>query len=422
MVAEPVRFGIGANWQQFVLLSLITFWVGSVVGVERVAVPVLGRTVFHLASYVVLLSFIVSFGLVKATMNLVAGGLADRVGRRPLLVAGWVVALPVPFMIAWAPNWAWIAGANVLVGVNQGLAWSMSVTSKIDLAGPHQRGSAAGLNEFSGYAGVSVGGFVGGLLAAQSARTLPAIFLLAVVLVALGMSALSARESQGFARSEGGAPANDTRVPDGSSTLFRAFARGSWKDRRLAACSQAGLVEKFVDTMAWGFLPLFLLGRGFSIPSIALVTSVYTGSWAVLQLVFGPLSDRWGRRWSITVGMVLAGAGVAAVGIFATVPAELAAALAMGIGMAMLYPALLATVADLAPPRERGAVLGVYRFWRDSGYFLGGLALGVVADGLGAGATFAFAAGLMVLSAGVFAWALAGSEPPKDLRVPAAGS
>ncbi len=412
MPTEPVRFGIGANWRQFVVLSLITFWVGSVVGVERVVVPALGSTVFHESSYLVLLSFIASFGAVKAAVNLVAGGLADRIGRRPLLVVGWVVALPVPFLLATAPSWTWIVLANLLVGVNQGFAWSMSVTSKIDLAGAHQRGFASGLNEFSGYGGVAVGGFLGGVLAGETIRLAPSELLLGVILVALATTYFVARETREHARRE----STSDRHPDGEAEGARpglriAFALGTWRDRRLVACSQAGLIEKFVDTLVWGFVPIYLLARGYPLVTVAALTTIYTASWAVLQLAFGPLSDRLGRRLFVAGGMALAGVGVWAVGVSTSLPGAAIGSLAMGLGMAMLYPTLLATVADLAPPASRGAALGVYRFWRDSGYFFGGIAIGLVADLLGTGPTFAFAGALMLLSASWFFWALRPAQP-----------
>ncbi len=405
---ESPRFGVKANWGQFVVLTLITFWVGAVVGVERVVVPALGASVFHLTSYVVLLSFIVSFGFVKAVVNLVAGGAADRIGRRSLLIVGWLVALPVPFLLLAAPNWDWVVGANVLVGVNQGLAWSMAVTSKIDLAGTRQRGFAMGLNEFAGYGGVTAGGFAGGVLSSVAFRTTPFEFLLAVILVGLVSAILATRETMQFVRHEEG---TTRRVASacprvGSRGLKSAFVRASWSDRRLVACSQAGLVEKFVDTVAWGVLPIYLVAQGLPLVSVGIVAGVYTGTWATLQLVFGPLSDRLGRKWLIALGMVVAGVGVLGVGASTTFYEEILAAFTAGVGMAMLYPLLLAAVADLSMPAERGATLGVYRFWRDSGYGFGGLAIGGVADVFGFRSTFVFAGILMTVSAALFAWAL----------------
>jgi MFS family permease len=413
MNPEAPRFGLRANWGQFVVLSLITFWVGAVVGVERVVVPALGASVFHLTSYIVLLSFIVSFGFVKAAVNLVGGGAADRIGRRPVLVVGWLFALPVPFLLLTAPNWWWVVAANALVGINQGLAWSMAVTSKIDLAGRRQRGFAMGLNEFSGYAGVSVGGFLGGVLSTVAFRTAPYELLLGVILVGLVASFLAARETQDHVRQEEVTRGRVVAPGDvvATSNLKTVFSRASWKDRRLAACSQAGLIEKFVDTMAWGLFPLYLVGQGLPLVSVGVVTGVYTGSWAALQLVFGPLSDHMGRKWLIVVGMIVAGLGVLGVGAFATWTEEILSALVAGTGMAMLYPTLLAAVADLSPPADRAATLGVYRFWRDSGYGFGGLAIGAVADVFGFRSTFLFAAVLMSISALLFAWALRDSEP-----------
>ena len=408
LVPAPVQYGIWVNWRQFVVLSVITFWVGSVVGVERVVAPLLGSNVFHVSSYVVLLSFIVSFGFVKAALNLVAGGAADRFGRRGLLILGWVVALPVPFILAAAPDWSWVVAVNTLVGVNQGLAWSMAVTSKIDIAGPLQRGLAAGINEFAGYGGVAVGGVVGGFLAAAQIRSDPAAFLLAIVLAGLLLSVLLTRETHEHARSEETAFQGTTKAGDRSESgrLRRSFIKATWGDRRLAVCSQAGLIEKFVDTMAWGIVPLFLLSHGYSPVAIGVLTGIYTGSWAILQLVFGPLSDAWGRRWIIGAGMVLAGVGVLALGTFTDPAEEVLDALLAGTGMAMLYPTLIAAVADIAPPAERGSVLGVYRFWRDSGYGFGGLAIGLVADVWGFGSTFLFAAALLAGSAFLLVWGL----------------
>jgi MFS family permease len=423
---ETLRFGIRGNWRQFVVLSTITFWVGSVVGVERVVAPALGSNVFHVSSYVVLLSFIVSFGFVKATLNLVAGGAADRIGRRSLLILGWVVALPVPFILATAPAWSWVIAVNALVGVNQGLAWSMAVTSKIDIAGPRQRGLAAGINEFAGYSGVAMGGLVGGILAAVQIRDPPAEFLLGVVLVGLLASVLIARETREHAHAEDRASHGGSEgLPPPHRGLRQAFAEATWKDRRLVALSQAGLVEKFVDTMAWGVFPVFLLSKGYSLVSVGVLTGIYTGSWAILQLLFGPLSDRVGRKGIIAGGMVLAGVGVFAVGTFTTFSEEAAAAALAGTGMAMLYPTLIAAVADLARASERGAILGVYRFWRDSGYGFGGLAIGAVADVFGFHSTFLFAAVLMVASSMLLVWGLRPSVSVKTSEVktvPTAGS
>ena len=395
--------GIRANWRQFVLLTVTVFWVGSVIGIERVTVPLLGAERFHLVQYVVLLSFVASFGFVKAFLNLVAGRAADRWGRRPVLVAGWLVALPVPFLLTFAPNWGWVVVANALVGVNQGFAWSMSVTSQIDLAGPAARGFAVGVNEAGGYAGVTVGGIAGAILAGPYIAAYPFELLLAIVVVALVVAFVLVKETRGFARREGApiSPAGELATTRPART---SFGKASWGDRRLLACHQAGLVEKFVDTVAWGLFPLFFIARGVAIPTVGALVGTYTGTWAVLQLATGHLSDRVGRRIPIVLGMEVAGAGVALVALTGSLLGWLLGTLVAGVGMAFLYPNLVAAVADVASPVERGSVLGVYRFWRDSGYGFGAIAAGLVADAFGLVDTFLVVALLMAASGTVVAW------------------
>jgi MFS family permease len=377
-----VVWGIRANWKQFVLLTLTVFWVGSVIGIERVTVPLLGSERFHLVQYVVLLSFVASFGFVKAFLNLVAGRAADRWGRRPILVAGWLVALPVPFLLIFGPNWGWVVVANALVGVNQGFAWSMSITSQIDIAGPSARGLAVGINEAGGYAGVTIGGIVGAILAGPYISVYPFELLLAIVVLALLVAFFFVGESRGFAHREA-TPAGLVDPPASSRSTRTSFGLATWGDRRLLACNQAGLIEKFVDTVAWGLFPLFFVARGVSIPTVGALVGAYTGTWAALQLGTGHLSDRIGRRIPILVGMEVAGAGVAIVALSGSIPVWFLGATTTGVGMALLYPNLVAAVADLASPVERGSVLGVYRFWRDSGYGFGAIVAGLAADAFG---------------------------------------
>ncbi|GAC1344060.1 MAG: MFS transporter [Ktedonobacteraceae bacterium] len=410
--ATSIRLGLRANLAQFMLFATITFGVGLVVGAERVVVPVLAKQDFGIASFLATLSFIVSFGFVKAALNLVAGRLADQVGRKPLLILGWLAALPVPFMVIFAPSWSWVVAANILLGVNQGLAWTMTVTSKIDLVGPGNRGFALGINEFSGYAGVSVGGFVGGVLAGiYGLRVAPFVFVLAVVVVMLVVSFLLVRETQPYTRLE----MQSVRVDDPRTSpahveassreqaqpkpgLFAIVALTTWGDRALAAASQAGLVEKFTDTLAWGLFPLYFAQHGLSPAAIGAVVAVYTGTWAVLQIYTGHLTDRIGRKWPIVGGMWLAAGGIAVVAISTTLLWWIVGAALMGVGMALLYPTLLAVVSDVAHPRWRATSLGVYRLWRDSGYAFGGLAIGAVADAFGLLTSFWFAAFLMLVS------------------------
>ncbi len=407
-----IQLGLRPNLAQFSLLATITFGVGLVVGAERVVVPVLAKQNFGVASFLATLAFIVSFGFVKAALNLVAGRLADRFGRKPLLVLGWVIALPVPFLIIFAPSWSWVVAANVLLGMNQGLAWTMTVTGKIDLVGPMRRGLALGINEFSGYAGVSLGGFVGGYLGgAFGLRVAPFLFVLGVILVMLLASLLFVHETQHFTHLETQQAAAQRGQPNAVGaeqtqprpSLAAIFWLTTWGDRALAACSQAGLIEKFTDTLAWGLFPLYFASRGLAPVAIGAVVAAYTGTWAVLQIYTGYLTDRLGRKWPIAGGMWLAAGGIVLVALTTTLVGWVAGAVLMGVGMALLYPTLLAAVSDVAAPRWRATSLGVYRLWRDSGYAIGALAIGGVADAFGLLAGFWFAAAIMSVSGFVVA-------------------
>jgi len=403
-----LRLGLRENLAQFSLLAALTFGVGLVVGAERVVVPVLAKQDFGIASFLATLAFIVSFGFVKASLNLIAGRLADRVGRKPLLVAGWLVALPVPFMIIFAPSWAWVVAANILLGINQGLAWSMTVSSKIDLVGPRRRGFALGINEFSGYAGVSVGGYIGGFLGGvYGLRVAPFLFALGVISLSLLVSLLLVRETLPYTRleiqqSSISSEPQEQRSHAGQTparpSFWAIFALTTWRDRALFATSQAGLIEKFTDTLAWGLFPLYFAQHGLTPAAIGAVTAVYTGVWAALQIYTGHLTDRLGRKWPIAGGMWLAAGGIVIVASSSGLVWWIAGAALMGVGMALLYPTLLAAVSDVAHPRWRATSLGVYRFWRDSGYAFGALVMGGVADAFGLLSSFWFAASMMALS------------------------
>lgn len=401
----PMQLGLRPNLLQFSLLAAITFGVGLVVGAERVVVPVLAKQEFAVATYLATLAFIVSFGFVKAALNLVAGRLADHYGRRPLLLTGWLVAMPIPFLIIYAPSWSWIVAANLLLGVNQGLTWSMTVTGKIDLVGPRSRGFALGINEFSGYAGVSVGGFVGGWLGGgYGLRVAPFLFVLGVIAV-MTCATFLVRETLPYTHLErqGRAAASSSERQNAEHDVPRPslgsiFALTTWEDRALAAASQAGLIEKFADALAWGLFPLYFVSQGLSPAAIGGVVAAYTGTWALLQIYTGHLSDHLGRKWPIAGGMWLAAAGIILVAISRVLLGWIAGAMLMGVGMALLYPTLLAAVSDVAHPHWRATSLGVYRLWRDSGYAFGALAIGGVADTFGLLAGFWFAAGIMSLS------------------------
>jgi len=391
-----VRLGLRANAAQFSLLVGLNALVGAMVGLERSVLPLVGEDDFGLVSRAAILSFVVAFGVAKAFTNLGAGVLADKVGRKRLLVIGWLVALPVPVMIALAPSWGWIVAANILLGVNQGLAWSMTVVMKIDLAGPARRGLALGLNEAAGYLGVAVTAFLTGALAATYAP------LTVIWVGALAISLIGVLVSYFFVRDTGAHVAQEQRDhgEDGRAiSLRQALVHGTLQQPVLRACSQAGLVNNLNDALAWGLAPLYLAANGAGAREIGIVAAVYPALWGAGQLVTGWLSDHTGRKPLIVLGMLVQAAGLAVLvlggGSFA--PAVAAAAL-LGVGTALVYPTLIAAVSDAVRPRDRAPSVGVYRFWRDAGFALGAVLAGVVADAASAGAAIAVVAALTALS------------------------
>ncbi|HEV2741421.1 MAG TPA: MFS transporter [Candidatus Elarobacter sp.] len=406
--AARIRLGLAANATQFWLLVAVNAFVGSMVGIERDVLPLVGQRVFGLASETAVLSFIVTFGFTKALANLYAGRTADRLGRKPLLVAGWLFAIPVPFLLMYAPAWGWIVFANVLLGINQGLCWSMTVVMKIDLVGPKQRGLAMGLNEFAGYLAVGVAAYLSGAIAvAYGLRPWPFALGVVSVVVALALSVFFVRETHGHARFESARAG----PPVATTSFGTLFARVSWKDRTLSAISQAGLINNLNDGLAWGLLPLHFAAAGLAIERIAVLAAVYPATWGVCQLWTGALSDRVGRKWMIAGGM---GAQAVAVALF-LVPANfgvwLAAALLLGLGTAMVYPTLLAAIGDVVEPLVRASSVGVYRLWRDSGYAFGALLSGVVAHAFGQDAAIAVVAALTLASGAVVAVRMRETHP-----------
>jgi MFS family permease len=380
---SQVRLGLRANRRQFALLVGLNALVGGMVGLERSVLPLVGEEEFELASRTAILAFVVAFGVAKAITNLAAGGLADRVGRKRLLVLGWLLALPVPLLIAFAPSWGWIVAANVLLGVNQGLAWSMTVVMKIDLAGPARRGLALGLNESAGYLGVAAAALVTGALAASLApRTVVWAGALAIALAGVIVSTF-------FVRDTGAHVAHEQRAHHGGTAerhaLRHAFVETSFRQPVLRTCSQAGLVNNLNDALAWGLAPLYLAAKGASPAEIGAVAALYPAVWGAGQLVTGWLSDHTGRKPLIVLGMLVQAVGLALLvaGGGAFEPALGAAAL-LGIGTALVYPTLIAAIADNVQPRDRAPAVGVYRFWRDAGFAVGALLAGLVADAAGA--------------------------------------
>jgi MFS family permease len=374
--SSHIELGLKENWRQFALLVVINAFVGGMVGIERTVVPLIGSEEFGIASTTIVLSFIVSFGVVKALANLVSGQLADTWGRKHVLVLGWVVGLPVPFMIMWAPSWGWIIAANALLGMNQGLAWSMTVIMKVDLVGPKSRGLAVGLNEFAGYLAVGVTAFLTGYLASRyGLRPVPIYLGVGYALLGGVLSLVAVRDTREHVRLEAAASQKSAPV-----SFAEIFALTSFRDRNLFAASQAGLVNNLNDGMSWGIFPLFFVSFGLGIERIGILKAVYPATWGILQVATGPLSDRWGRKGLIVAGMWIQSAGLFLTALTRSFEWWLIASLLLGLGTAMVYPCLIAAVSDASHPTWRARSLSVYRFWRDLGYAIGALSAGIIAD------------------------------------------
>jgi MFS family permease len=397
--AGAIRLGLGANLGQFSLLVLINAFVGAMVGLERTVVPLIGEREFGLASKTAIVSFIVSFGVTKALLNLVAARLSERVGRKPILVVGWLLGLPVPFLIMWAPSWAWIDAANVLLGANQAFAWSMTVIMKVDLVGPERRGLALGLNEFAGYLSVALSAWATGEIASRyGLRPEPFYYGGIVAIVGLGLSVLLVRETRAHVALEIAQSGFRQQPGTAAMSFGRTFAVTTWRDRNLAAACQAGLVNNLNDGMSWGIYPLFFGSYGLGVAAIGVIKAVYPGVWGALQVVSGPLSDRIGRKGLIAGGMLVQAGGIWLTVLAPTYPAWLAGAVLQGLGTAMVYPTLLAAIGDVAHPSWRATSYGVYRLWRDLGYAVGALLAGLVADWLGMAAAIHVVAALTLVS------------------------
>jgi MFS family permease len=391
------RLGLRENLAQFSLLVAVNAFVGAMVGLERSTLPLVGREDFELTSSAAVLAFIVAFGLSKAFTNLGAGALAERLGRRRLLIAGWALALPVPLLIATAPSWAWIVAANVLLGANQGLAWSMTVVMKIDLVGPRRRGFALGLNEAAGYGGLALtAGLTGWLASEYAARDVLVAFSAVIALAAFLISVLFVRDTAAHVALE---QARHYDSGEAAPGLREAFADATYRVPALRASSQAGLVNNLNDGLAWGLVPLFLAAHGAGAAQIGLVAAIYPGVWSVMQIATGHWSDSVGRKPLIVAGMLLQATALAVLAVSdGDVALAAGTAALLGLGTALVYPTLIAAISDAVSPVARAPVVGVYRFWRDMGYALGALIAGVVADALGYGGAIGLVAALTAAS------------------------
>jgi MFS family permease len=408
---EP-RLGLRANLVQFCLLVVVNALVGGMVGQEQTVLPLLAERHFHLSGYTFLLTYVLAFGITKAATNYFAGTWSDRFGRKPVLVVGWLLAIPVPLLLIWAPSWGWVIAANVLLGVNQGLTWSTTVVMKIDLVGPRQRGLAMGLNEAAGYGAVALTGVLAGYLAAHYGLR-PAPFLLGVsyAVIGLGLSAVFVRETRGYAHLE--ASHHDDVERDVMPSNREIFSRTSFTEPALSSASQAGLVNNLNFGLSWGLFPLLFATIGLSVERIGILVAVYPAVWGAGQILTGALSDRWGRKHLITAGMLTQAAALALIAAVDSFAWWIAASALLGAGTAMVYPTLLAAVGDVAHPLWRARAVGIYRLWRDSGYAVGAIVGGIAADLWGLRAAVWAAAAITVVSGLIVAVRMYETHPPE---------
>jgi MFS family permease len=414
----PPRLGLRENLPQFILLVAVNALVGGMIGQERTVLPLLADQVFAVGAFTASMMFIVAFGITKALTNLAAGTLSDRYGRKPVLVAGWLVGLPVPLLLIWAPSWGWIIAANVLLGINQGLTWSTTIVMKIDLVGPARRGLAMGFNEAAGYLAVAATGLATGWLAAQyGLRPAPFLLGLAFAALGLGLSAIFVKETRQHAKHEA-----QTHTPrDGAHhaqlTGRQIFTLTSFREKALSAASQAGLVNNLNDGLAWGLYPILFATSGMGVARIGVLVAIYPAVWGVGQMLTGWLSDRWGRKWLIAAGMLIQAVGIALVAAGTGFAVWAIAAVLTGAGTAMVYPTLLAVIGDVAHPTWRARAVGVYRLWRDSGYAIGALIAGITADALGIRAAIWLVAAITAASGLIVAARMYETRRPAPLPV-----
>ncbi|MGH3675875.1 MAG: MFS transporter [Mycobacterium sp.] len=395
MSTTPPQLGLRANLAQFSLLVAVNALVGGMVGQEQTVLPLLAEQHFHLTGYTFLLTYVLAFGITKAATNYFAGTWSDRFGRKPVLVVGWLIAIPVPLLLIWAPSWSWVVAANVLLGINQGLTWSTTVVMKIDLVGPRQRGLAMGFNEAAGYGAVALTAVVAGYLAAHHGlRPAPFLLGLSYALIGLGLSVVFVRETRGHARLE----AEQHAASHGGPSNREIFTRTSFTEPALSSASQAGLVNNLNFGMSWGLFPILFATTGMSVERIGILVAVYPAVWGAGQIVTGALSDHWGRKHLITAGMLTQAAALALIASVDAFTGWIAASALLGAGTAMVYPTLLAAIGDVAHPLWRARAVGIYRLWRDSGYAAGAIVGGIAADLWGLRAAVWAAAAITVVS------------------------
>jgi len=408
---DQPRLGLRANITQFSLLVAVNALVGGMVGQEQTVLPLLAERHFHLTGYTFLLTYVLAFGITKAVTNYFAGTWSDRFGRKPVLVVGWLVAIPVPLLLIWAPSWGWVIAANVLLGINQGLTWSTTVVMKIDLVGPRQRGLAMGFNEAAGYSAMALTAVLAGYLAANHGlRPAPFLLGLSYALIGLGVSTVFVRETRGHAHLEASHHGDDESAEVSNRDVF---IRTSFTERALSSASQAGLINNLNFGLSWGLFPILFARTGLPVERIGVLVAIYPAVWGVGQILTGGLSDRWGRKHLITAGMLTQAAALALIATVDTFGWWTAATALLGAGTAMVYPTLLAAIGDVAHPLWRARAVGVYRLWRDSGYAAGAVVGGIAADLWGLRAAIWVAATITVASGLIVAVRMYETHPPE---------
>ena len=409
---REITLGLGDNWRQFTLLVTVNLFVGGMIGMERSVLPGLAEAEFGITSTTAVVSFIATFGLAKAITNLLAGNLTQRFTRRRILISGWLFAIPVPLMLIWAPSWGWVIGANVLLGINQGLTWSMTVNMKMDLVGPRWRGVALGFNEAAGYLSLAAMAFLTGIIAeAYGLRPEPFYLGIGISATGLAFSVLLVRDTTPYLALENASRSATTLVP---LSLRRAFADATWRKPYLIGITQAGLVKNFNDGVAWGIFPLYFASQGLELNRIATLVAIYPLVWGTLQLATGWASDLLGRKPLIVIGMVLQGAAISMTAAFDSFQVWIVTMSMLGFGTALVYPTLLAAIGDAVPAIDRATALGVYRFWRDSGFVFGALLAGAFADLFGFNVAIQFVAALTAASGVVAAFTVRGKGAARD--------
>lgn len=392
MNSTDIKLGLKENWKQFTLLIIVNAFVGGMVGLERTILPQIAEAEFHIAAKTAILSFIIVFGITKAITNYYTGALANKIGRKNLLVIGWVFAIPVPFILIYAQNWNWIVFANVLLGINQGLTWSSTVVMKIDLVGEKQRGFAMGLNEFAGYLSVAIVAFFTGWIASNyGLRPYPFYIGIALSFFGLIVSILWIKDTKHHVAKE----TNSSSI----SKLKNVFWDTTWKNKNLGSVTQAGLINNLNDGMVWGIFPIILMQKNISLNQIAIITATYPAVWGLGQLVTGKMADYFNKKHMLFIGMFIQGLVLIIMPWAHTITNFIIISILLGWGTAMVYPTFLATIAQNTHPIDRPKSLGVFRLWRDLGYAIGAILTGIIADNFGINFSVIVVGVLTVISA-----------------------